>query len=101
MSIREHIITILEESLSPVYLKVEDFSEKHAGHAGYRDGGGSHIAVVIVSDAFIGKSLVERHRMLYDMLENEIRSGLHALKLKTLTAEEAERRKSLSLIPKG
>ncbi len=96
MSVRERIIKTLEAALTPFFLRVDDFSEKHAGHSGYREGGESHFDVLIVSDVFENKSLTDRHRIVYDLLDHEIKMGLHAIKLKTLTVAEAKTRKMLS-----
>ncbi|MCB1557786.1 MAG: BolA family transcriptional regulator [Alphaproteobacteria bacterium] len=92
MSVRERIINRLTQVFSPIYLEVVDFSEQHHGHAGYRDGGGSHIEVVIVTDLFVGKTLPDQHRLVYEALNEEIENGLHALKIKTLTLEQAHKR---------
>lgn len=92
MSVRMQIIKRLEEELSPLFLQVEDFSETHRGHGGYKEGGGSHISILVVSDSFEGKSRVERHRMIYQFLEDQISGGLHAIKIKALTAIEAKGR---------
>ncbi|MFA7277330.1 MAG: BolA family protein [Pseudobdellovibrionaceae bacterium] len=96
MLIRERITRILQEELTPIYLNVEDFSEKHVGHAGYRDGGQTHFSVVVVSSALEGKSRVDRHRMIYNLLDSLIAQGIHALKLTTLTPEEAAMRKTFA-----
>ncbi|MDY0028525.1 MAG: BolA family protein [Pseudobdellovibrionaceae bacterium] len=92
MSVRERIFNRLEQVFSPIYLNVNDFSERHVGHAGYREGGGSHIEVIIVWDGFEGVPLMDRHRQIYKAVEAELVNGLHALKLKTLTAGEASKR---------
>lgn len=96
MSVRDRIIKTLEEKFHPFYLKVEDFSSTHAGHAGYREGGESHFSVIVVSDDFANKSMTARHRMVYALLNPEIQAGLHALKIKTLTVEEARKRNLLT-----
>ena len=62
MSLRERITSILSKSLTPIYLDITNFSEQHRHHDGYRAGGESHFNVVIVSDAFEGKSRLERQR---------------------------------------
>lgn len=93
MSLRERITSILTKELTPIYLDVTDFSERHRGHAGYGESGESHFDVVIVSDIFSGKSRVDRQRVVYDVLRTELKSQIHALTLKTLTVEEAEKRK--------
>ncbi len=92
MSVRERIIKVLEQGLSPLFLEVEDFSHRHRGHDGYREGGESHFNVVLVCDCFEGMALPERHRMVYELLADEIKNGLHALQLKTLTHFEAKKR---------
>lgn len=92
MSLRERIISILTKELTPIYINVVDFSEKHRGHAGYGEKGESHFDVVVVSDRFSGKSRVERQKLVYAFLAEEMKSQIHALTLKTLTVEEADKR---------
>ena len=48
-------------------------------------GTGDHLEAHIVSKAFEGKSLVERHRMVYEALQEELKGPIHALALKTTT----------------
>lgn len=88
MRIREK----LEKELNPVELEVEDVSYQHAGHAAVRgsagDDGETHFNLRIVSDAFQGKSLVKRHRLIYDLLQEELQSGLHALSIVAKTPTE-------------
>jgi BolA protein len=69
----------LTEAFAPQSLKVEDESHRHEGHAGHRPGGQTHYRVYIVSDAFKGKSRLERHRMINDILSSELAGGVHAL----------------------
>ncbi len=68
----------LTQALAPDQIDVQDDSAQHAGHAGAQSGGG-HYTVVIVSSRFTGKSLVERHRMIYDALGEAMRHDIHAL----------------------
>ncbi len=91
MAVAETIEQKLTQALAPQRLKVVDDSEKHKGHAGYRDGGESHFRVEVVSQAFAGQSRVARQRRVYEILSAEIDAGLHALQLKTLTPEEDEK----------
>lgn len=74
--------------LEPVSLEIEDDSALHAGHAGAR-GGGGHYRMTMVSDRFSGKNTVARHRMIYDALGELMRTRIHALAIRALTAEEA------------
>ncbi len=92
MSLRERIISILTKELTPIYLNVTDFSESHRGHAGYGENGESHFDVIVVSDIFSGKSRVDRQKLVYGYLVEEMKSKIHALTLKTLTPDEAEKR---------
>ncbi|KAJ6818391.1 putative sufE-like protein 1, chloroplastic/mitochondrial [Iris pallida] len=87
---KERIRERLERSLSPAELEVEDVSHLHAGHAGVggSSGGESHFNVRVVSEGFRDMSLVERHRLVYDILRDELESGLHALSIVAKTPEE-------------
>ena len=69
----------LTSAFSPQSLNVVDESHLHAGHAGSREGGQTHYRVYIVSDAFEGKSRVDRHRMINTALAAELAGGVHAL----------------------
>lgn len=52
------------------------------------DGDGQHFNAVIVSDAFVGKRLIQRHQLVYAALGDRMREEIHALSMKTLTPEE-------------
>jgi BolA protein len=69
----------LTEAFAPQILKVEDESSRHEGHAGSRPGGQTHYRIYIVSQAFKGKSRLERHRMINQTLAGELQGGVHAL----------------------
>jgi len=79
----------LEAALSPTSLLVEDESQKHAGHAGAREGGETHFRIRIVSQSFAGLSRVERQRRVYAAVAEELAERVHALSLVTLTPDEA------------
>jgi len=81
MTRRDRIAHVLTHRLAPLDLKVVDDSAKHAGHAGARPEGETHYSVHVVSQAFIGKGRVERHRMVNALLSEEFDRGLHALAL--------------------
>src|ERR1043166_7446957 len=69
----------LTKAFAPESLRVLDESHQHEGHAGHRPGGETHFRVYIVSDAFKGKSRIERHRMVNAALASELAEGVHAL----------------------
>ncbi len=67
--------------LKPHYCEIVDESSKHASHTGGTTE--SHFRVKIFSAAFIGKSLLEQHKMINNLLADELTSGLHALSIDT------------------
>jgi BolA protein len=69
----------LTEAFEPQNLNVVDESHQHEGHAGSRPGGQTHFRVYIVSEAFKGKTRLERHRMINGKLSDELAGGVHAL----------------------
>lgn len=79
MATRDVITEKLHKAFAPESLRVEDESDQHVGHAGHRPGGETHFRLYIVSDAFRGKSRVERHRMINTALAAELAGGIHAL----------------------
>jgi BolA family transcriptional regulator, general stress-responsive regulator len=88
MQIRSAIEQKLGEALKPLRLSVVDESHRHAGHAGADPRGESHFRVEVVSAAFDGLTRVARQRLVYGLLEAELRDRVHALALSTLTPEE-------------
>ncbi len=52
------------------------------------DGDGQHFTALIVSPAFAGKRLIQRHQLVYAALGDRMREEIHALSMKTLTPEE-------------
>ena len=70
----------LNSKLQPTQLQVIDESADHAGHVGANaEGFGTHVRVRIASPAFVGKTRVAKHRLVYDAMQNFIDEGLHAL----------------------
>ena len=78
----------LRQAFSPLTLRVEDDSARHAGHAGHRPEGETHYNVLLVSDAFRGMNRVARSRAVHAVLEPEFANGLHALSLTLRTPDE-------------
>ena len=81
MATADTIVQKLKDALSPQHLAVEDVSHHHAGHAGWREGGGTHFAVTITATAFVGKSRVQQHRLVNSILADELAGDIHALEL--------------------
>lgn len=75
----------LRQVLAPTQLVVQDESAQHAGHAGANGlGFGTHFRLQIAAPAFVGKSRVAKHRLVYDALHDFMDQGLHALAIETL-----------------
>src|ERR671938_389486 len=79
MRTSELITEKLTGAFAPQSLRVVDESHQHEGHAGHRPGGQTHFRVYIVSEAFRGKTRIERHRMVNAALSAELAGGVHAL----------------------
>lgn len=78
---------LLTEALKPESLEIIDGSAEHAGHAGARNGGG-HYFVTIVAEAFEGKTLVQRHQLIYQALGDMMKQEIHALGINALSPSE-------------
>ena len=87
MNTAQKIEQILRHRLEALDITVEDESALHAGHAGAASGGG-HYRVRIVSPLFSGKNRVQRHRLVYAALADEMGGAIHALALTTLTPDD-------------
>ena len=71
----------LNSALSPARIELTDDSEQHRGHSGHNPAGESHFCLEIESEAFAGKSRVERQRMVYKALGDLMRERVHALQI--------------------
>jgi len=82
-AVKDRIRAALSSALAPTFLDVIDDSHRHADHFVHPGGAGhqgeTHFTVKIVSEAFKGKSRVERHRRINELLAKEIAGGVHAL----------------------
>lgn len=75
MSLAELITSRLTTALQAISVQVEDDSASHAGHGA----SGAHVSVVVVAEAFRGKSPIQRHRLIYSALAEEMKGPIHAL----------------------
>lgn len=78
------------DALQPVSVELVDESEQHHGHAGWREGGGTHWRLAIVSPRFAGQSPVARHRMVYQAIGELMHNPIHALAITAQTPEETK-----------
>jgi len=86
MSIEDDIRNKMQAALHPQHLEVINESNNHNVPRGSE----SHFKLVVVSPEFTGKTLVARHRMINQLLADELAGKIHALALHTLTPEEWE-----------
>ena len=84
MTMQETIQTKLTHALAPTHLEVSNESHMHSVPPGAE----SHFKVTVVTDRFTGQRLINRHRMVNELLADELRHGLHALALHTMTPQE-------------
>lgn len=87
---KKEITRRLREAFDPETLGVEDESYLHEGHEGAKDGRG-HFRVLIITDAFEEKTMIERHRMIYRELDEMMRLDIHALAIDAWSPEELDR----------
>ena len=67
-------------------MQISNDESKHSNHRTYD--GGMHICATIVADDFIDMNLINRHKLVYDILKNYLKNGIHALSIRTLTKQE-------------
>ena len=61
----------------------------------------AHHGITVVSDVFVGKSLLDQHRMVMDILKEKLKREIHAIKIKTLTYASARQKGLLASNPVG
>ena len=83
------VIKKITAAMNVVEIDVQDDSHLHIGHAGVKDGAG-HFTVTVVSNDFVGKSYLVRHRMIYEAVGEMIPSEIHALVIHPNTPLEVE-----------
>ncbi|MFK7791594.1 MAG: BolA family protein [Devosiaceae bacterium] len=79
MSVQSILEAKLKLAFRPQALDVRDESSQHEGHSGARPGGETHFRVYIVAKAFEGKSRLQMHRMINDVLAEDLADRVHAL----------------------
>lgn len=84
MSLRDEIETVLTREFAPTSIEVIDDSERHIGHAGYKEGGNTHFRIIITASFFDNLSRVAQHRAINDALKAQFNAGIHALNIKII-----------------
>jgi len=88
MDIGNKIEQKLGEQLDLHHIEIKDFTGRHLNHK--QHDGGFHLEAIIVSESFINKTLIERHKIIYAALGELLKHEIHAFSMKTLTPEEWE-----------
>jgi len=91
MKIQSELEQSLQDKIAVVSMTLENESYMH----NVPKGSESHFKLILVSDDFVGKRLVQRHQQVYRALENEM-SKIHALAMHLYTVNEWDERNKLS-----
>ena len=89
MEIKKEIKKRLEKKLDLIHFEIKDFTGRHLNHKLHE--GGFHLETTIVSDNFADKTLIQRHRIVYEAMGELMKHEIHALSMKTLTSSEWEK----------
>ena len=91
MNRKAKITNILKENFDIYKYFVSDVSESHKGHSGYIKGEETHFEIIIISNDFKNKNLLERHKMVNNCLKNEFEGSLHSITYKLMTVLESKK----------
>lgn len=91
-TVKTRIESKLKAAFAPEHLEVEDQTNQHHGHAGWRESGETHFRVFIRSEHFTGRSRVERQRAVYTVLAEELAGPVHALAISAQAPGESDTR---------
>lgn len=68
-------------AMHPTEVEVRDDSERHRGHAGWREGGETHFHIRLRAPELAGLSRLARHRRVHEVLGADLVGRIHALSL--------------------
>jgi BolA protein len=88
MSVEATMREKLQRAFQPTRLDVINESHLHAGHRTSPGTGESHFRVLMVSPLFVGKSRLQRHRLVNEALAAELKGKVHALALDLRAPDE-------------
>ncbi len=77
----ENVKNLIKAGISDAYVEVQDMT-----------GTGDHLDLLIISDQFKGKMLRAQHQMVMDLLRESLKTDIHAVQLKTMNFEDAQKR---------
>ena len=76
----------ISETISVDFIKIFDYTAQHENHATFE--GNFHLSMILVSPDFEGMSLIERHQLIYKVVDEYMHNEIHALTMKIHTPEE-------------
>lgn len=77
----ENVKNIIKAGLTDAHVDIVDMT-----------GTGDHLDLLIVSDQFKGKMLIQQHQLVMNLLSDSLKEDIHAVQLKTMSFEDAEKR---------
>ncbi|MDH5393717.1 MAG: BolA/IbaG family iron-sulfur metabolism protein [Gammaproteobacteria bacterium] len=83
MTMQTTITSKIQQALEPLHLEVENESHMH----NVAEGSESHFKILVVSEQFDGQMLIKRHRLINQILQQELQQ-IHAMALHTMTPDE-------------
>ena len=86
MDVVSKIKHLINCKINASHIEIIDESYKHRNHQ--KDTHGGHFKLLIISNDFNGVSLINRHRLIYDILDEMIKVEIHALSIKAITESE-------------
>ncbi len=95
-NVESKIVEKLTNTFIPEILDVVNESNQH----NVPEGSESHFKVTVISDAFEGQKLIQRHRAVNSCLEHELKNDIHALAIHTFTTKEWRTSEKVPLSPK-
>ena len=86
MEIQDKISHLIKKEMHVLKIQIIDESYKHANHK--KDTRGGHFKLFVISDAFIDMKLINRHKLIYKILEKMMKVEIHALSMQLVTNQE-------------
>lgn len=77
----EDLKQLIQSNITDAQVKIDDLT-----------GGRDHLGILVISEQFAGKMLLEQHQMVMDILKEKLKEDLHAVQIKTLTPQKAQER---------
>ena len=88
--IHKKIINLIKKNINVEFIDINDLTSKHEKHEHYDQGG--HYTLIVVSDDFKNISLLERHKIIYVILDGMLKKEIHALSITVKTIDEYNNR---------